>query len=292
MRIDWSNLSVKLNKCAFSVWKHGVRTSRSWPRFMRDNDLWLLGRGRGIIYGASGEIELRPNRILWLRPGYSYNVVQDQDDPLALYYLHFDLIRADGSKFFPTLEEVPEVLECFNHSYWYAMTANIRRMLDFASVPHFQSGKAADIDAVVELMIRDMLAGIELCNSLTKCSGIAGKPDNIPILAADYFAENPGKIQPISAVAERFSLSRGRFTKIFTDFWHVSPQQYQIIHRIEQAKYLLSDTSATVGEIARRLGYADPYFFSRQFKKITGRSPNNYRQTYNQQNNKSFQENS
>lgn len=277
MRVDWNNLTVKLYNCTFSAWGHGIRTRGDWPRVMRDNDLWLFGRGRGVMTAATGKIELRPNRILWLRPGYSYNVMQDPDDPIAHYYLHFDLIRPDGSKFYPTLEEMPEVLECFNHSYWFAMAGNIRQILNFACVPRFQIGKAAEIAAVVEPMVRDMLAGIELCDSLTRKSEKTGRLDLVPIQAADFFAENPGKFHPIAEVAARFSLSRSRFTKVFTDFWHVSPQQYQIIHRIEQAKHLLTETLSPVGEIASRLGYADPYFFSRQFKKVTGVSPNDYR---------------
>ncbi len=277
MRVDWNNLSVKLYKCTFSAWRHGVETSGDWPRIMHDNDLWLMGRGRGELKTPAGKIELRPGRILWLRPGYSYQVINDPDDPIAHFYLHFDLIRPDGSKFYPSFEEVPEMMECFNHSYWYAMAANIRQIQYFSCVPHFQDGKAAEIAAVVEPMVKDMLAGIVLCHSLTHGSGRSKKLDMVPIQAADYFASSIGKIQPVAAAARNFGLSRSRFTKVFTDFWHISPQQYQILQRIEQAKYLLQNTASSIGEIAVRLGYSDPYFFSRQFKKVTGMSPNDYR---------------
>lgn len=46
---------------------------------------------------------------------------------------------------------------------------------------------------------------------------------------------------------------------------------------MERAKELLADTSMTNGEIAELLGYKDPLYFSRAFKKYVGKSPNAYR---------------
>lgn len=40
---------------------------------------------------------------------------------------------------------------------------------------------------------------------------------------------------------------------------------------------MLRQTDLPVREIARRLGYADPYYFSRAFRKTVGTSPTAYR---------------
>ena len=44
------------------------------------------------------------------------------------------------------------------------------------------------------------------------------------------------------------------------------------------ACYLLNISNQSVGEIATQLGYDDPHYFSRLFRKITGGSPRQYRQ--------------
>jgi YesN/AraC family two-component response regulator len=52
---------------------------------------------------------------------------------------------------------------------------------------------------------------------------------------------------------------------------------YLIRARIEQACCLLDLTTLSIKEIAAKAGYADPYYFSRLFKKVTTCSPIAYR---------------
>lgn len=56
------------------------------------------------------------------------------------------------------------------------------------------------------------------------------------------------------------------------------PQSYLNRTVIEKAKTLLEDTALSVGEIALKLGFTDPLYFSRLFKKHCGISPKSYRE--------------
>lgn len=49
--------------------------------------------------------------------------------------------------------------------------------------------------------------------------------------------------------------------------------------KMARARRLLDTTDATVAEIARAVGMQDPFYFSRQFRKIHGISPTAYRDT-------------
>ncbi|MBZ2189817.1 AraC family transcriptional regulator [Alcanivorax sp. JB21] len=57
-----------------------------------------------------------------------------------------------------------------------------------------------------------------------------------------------------------------------------TPMQAFLHRKIERACYLLEVSDLTVAEIARQLGYDDPYYFSRLFRKIARTSPARYRQ--------------
>jgi AraC-like DNA-binding protein len=46
---------------------------------------------------------------------------------------------------------------------------------------------------------------------------------------------------------------------------------------MQKASQLLKETRLTVKEIAREMGYADPYIFSRAFKLVMGVSPKKFR---------------
>jgi AraC-like DNA-binding protein len=60
----------------------------------------------------------------------------------------------------------------------------------------------------------------------------------------------------------------------------VSPHEYVLAQRMQSARQLLSDTDLPVKEVARRLGYRDVFYFTRQFTQRTGVSPALYRRSW------------
>ncbi|SHI72239.1 AraC-type DNA-binding protein [Clostridium cavendishii DSM 21758] len=63
----------------------------------------------------------------------------------------------------------------------------------------------------------------------------------------------------------------------FTKQVGISPINYLINKRIEEAKNLLSTTNYSIREIASIVGFSNSSYFSEVFKKNTGNSPKNYR---------------
>ena len=74
-----------------------------------------------------------------------------------------------------------------------------------------------------------------------------------------------------------FHLSPERFRKKFAAAVGVPPARYRMLRRMDRAKALLVETELSVKEIAYRLNFFDPYFFSRQFKQVTGQAPTDFR---------------
>ena len=58
----------------------------------------------------------------------------------------------------------------------------------------------------------------------------------------------------------------------------LSPQQFLINLRMEQAKEYLTDTVKNIQEITRMVGYNDEFVFSKAFKRYSSFSPKLYRQ--------------
>ena len=48
-------------------------------------------------------------------------------------------------------------------------------------------------------------------------------------------------------------------------------------YRINLAKELLQNTDLSIQQISEKTGYATVYYFSQQFKQVTGESPGNFR---------------
>jgi AraC family transcriptional activator of pobA len=54
-------------------------------------------------------------------------------------------------------------------------------------------------------------------------------------------------------------------------------QDWIVERRMAQARRLLVETDLTVGEIASRVGYADPGYFTRLFRRMHGVTPLGWR---------------
>lgn len=72
-------------------------------------------------------------------------------------------------------------------------------------------------------------------------------------------------------------LSPSRYSALFRQMAGVSPQQYLIGLRLQNARELLTHTDMSVSEIARSVGYEDALYFSRLCRKHFGFSPKAFR---------------
>ena len=88
---------------------------------------------------------------------------------------------------------------------------------------------------------------------------------------------NPEEEWDIGDLAERFICSKDHFIRIFRRYKGMTPNEFIIHARIESSKNHLRLSNLTIEEVASLLGYKTSTFFSRQFKKITGVSPSQYR---------------
>ncbi|WP_372350859.1 AraC family transcriptional regulator [Streptomyces sp. KL116D] len=84
----------------------------------------------------------------------------------------------------------------------------------------------------------------------------------------------------VSALAERTGVSRSTLAKRFADLVGEPPLTYLTGWRMTLAADLLvEDEAATIGEVARAVGYSDAFAFSAAFKRIRGISPSGFRHT-------------
>ena len=77
----------------------------------------------------------------------------------------------------------------------------------------------------------------------------------------------------VARLAHEVAMSRSAFAARFTDLVGEPPMEYVARWRMGVALTLLEDRSATVAEIAARLGYRSEAAFSRAFKRETGMAP-------------------
>lgn len=91
-----------------------------------------------------------------------------------------------------------------------------------------------------------------------------------------YMNENIDKQITMEEFASVFGYSQSYFYRLFMKETSHSPMSYFHRLKIQRATELLVNTHLKINQIGFRLGFDDPYYFSRLFKNITGLSPTAY----------------
>mgnify|MGYP001022761460 CR=1 FL=1 len=113
--------------------------------------------------------------------------------------------------------------------------------------------------------------------NLEGAAGRADRPEAIVELVRRYLRENFAKELSLEEISRSFNFTPSYLSKIFMRHTGEPPSKYLISLRIQEAKYLLArHPELTVKEVAERVGYADPFYFSRLFKQMTGVAPTEF----------------
>jgi len=94
-----------------------------------------------------------------------------------------------------------------------------------------------------------------------------------------YIREHSDEDISLDALAYRVNLSPIYISKMFKEKLGVNYIDYLTECRIEKAKKLLNDPEKSLKEITFEVGYHEPNYFSKVFKKMCGVSPKEYRKT-------------
>lgn len=92
-----------------------------------------------------------------------------------------------------------------------------------------------------------------------------------------YMKNNLHKHLTVESIATKFNYSSSHYSTLFKQKTGLSPIDYFIKLKIQNACQLLNKSNLIVKEVAQKVGYDDPFYFSRMFKKITGKSPIEYK---------------
>ncbi|WP_136053739.1 AraC family transcriptional regulator [Microbacterium sp. K24] len=85
-----------------------------------------------------------------------------------------------------------------------------------------------------------------------------------------------GNIQ-VSELAALVDMSPSHLSALFRQATGSGPATFHTSLRMSHARNLLDTTSLSVREIAAAVGYADPLYFSRHFRRLHGLNPTSYR---------------
>lgn len=96
--------------------------------------------------------------------------------------------------------------------------------------------------------------------------------------ATDFISENVQKDLSPSELAAYFNVSLRQLQRQFRDAADTTPTDFIRKIKLERAAQLLVTSSENIAEIAYELGFSDPAYFSRLFKKHFGQTPSEFQE--------------
>ena len=91
--------------------------------------------------------------------------------------------------------------------------------------------------------------------------------------AADHVRANTGRALTLAEVAQAVHVSPNYLTSLFRAETGTPLGRFILVERVALAQRRLRQLGSSVKAVALELGFADPFTFSRAFKRVTGRSP-------------------
>lgn len=96
---------------------------------------------------------------------------------------------------------------------------------------------------------------------------------------ADFLQQNYSRAISVEDAARHAGISRSCLYRAFRAVFGCAPSAYLTRYRIQRACQLLHHSSLPVSAVALSVGFADPFYFSRAFRRELGQTPSAYRET-------------
>lgn len=237
-------------------------------RVLNEYQLLYITEGEGIFNSAHAkDIPLKAGDLFLLFPGEWHTYHPTGKNGWKSYWIGFKGKNVDD-------RVKAGFLSVDKPIYHVGFSADIIRLYEEAykraqeETPYSQQILAGIVNHLVGLMYA-LERSMELSKDHTRVDKIN--------LARLRIRESLEVDLTIQQVAEELGVSYSNFRKLFKEFTGISPALYQQDLRLQRAKELLATTTLSIKEIAYRLRFESPDYFSSKFKIKTGKKPSEFR---------------
>ncbi|MGO4729055.1 helix-turn-helix domain-containing protein [Paenibacillus sp. 2KB_22] len=166
----------------------------------------------------------------------------------------------------------------FSHQHFELSTGQSPRLIELIMrLWHVYNQHGGISRFQTEMLFRDVLNETLLCvdHRQKSCESDA-LFERVSTFIQEYYDQS----LTIASLAEQNNVNRNRLSYVFRRHAGMGPAEYILKYRINMAQQMLLANDASVQQIAETVGIADPFYFSRVFKKQNGVSPTAYRQKF------------
>lgn len=229
--------------------------------------IYCAGGSGTVKTGEDKPVKLQPQSLFLIPAGTPHRYSADEEDPWSIYWFHFKGTQA------------PELIQLFglgNARLELPLESCVTFSTLFDQCYHTLAAKPYSLQHHVHLSqtLRYLLSTI---GSSAVKSRQDIRREHYLERAIQYMNDHLNRTVTLADVAKCAGLSKPHLIHLFKQEVGYSPIDYFLRLKIRRAGQLLDLTDLSLKEISLSVGFEDPYYFSRMFKKIMGHSPTAYR---------------
>ncbi|RUO80533.1 AraC family transcriptional regulator [Idiomarina tyrosinivorans] len=227
-------------------------------------------QGQGICATENQQWHISAQQVVLLPRAVKHRYWSSKHDPWSIYWSHFD--GTDAQHF----------MDFIGH--------NDQAAVIHPGQPqelHMAFGELLNVHPSPWRLPQALLMCQWLRHVLTLCGEQQLAPQQrqqLPLEAIQqYMQQNLHRTITLNELAALCTMDKFQFSKKFRRATGLTPLKFFTQLRIRQACQELDQTTASIKQVAAKLGFDDPYYFSRLFKNVMGISPKHYRMHPRQQ---------
>ncbi len=236
-----------------------------WGPAIRDHFLiHYIMSGEGTFTVDTRTYKLRAGQFFIIYPSQAVSYYADEYDPWEYAWVGFNGIEAERLLQMTDFSRENPIIS-------YNDNTKLREhLLDIYN----SSGSAAFNESKMTGYLYLFLSSLISMSETSKRSSY-GNPAYIE-KALRFIQYNYSNDISVEDIATSVGLSRSHLHRIFVQNLSVSPNEFLTKFRINKACSLLKNSELSINSIANSVGFSDPLYFSRVFKKVKGTPPSQY----------------
>ena len=245
-----------------------VKRLPTWrPKGRLDYQLLYIVSGKGHFYFHGEDRVVYAGRMVLIQPRQEQRYEYFGEDKPEVYWVHF------------TGSDVKNILRRYqipmDDPIFYSGASSTYSYLFKEMIHELQNCKTGYED-LLTMYLRQIFLLVQRTRQEERPTVSTYIQEEMEF-ARRYFNEHYNEPISIQEYAESRNMSVCYFQRNFKQIVKHTPMQYLLTIRVNNAASLLETTDYSMAEIAAIVGYEDPLYFSRLFRKIKGVSPRDYR---------------
>ena len=238
----------------------------SWGPGVRDHYLiHFIVSGKGVFLVDGKKYHLSDGQAFLIKPSQLVQYTADENEPWEYYWVGFN-----GTNAGRIVHRLP-----FSEDTPYYKLKNPHRIRETLYNIFLSRGHEAYHDS---LMIGSLYIFLgELMREAKTSTPSKNNASSVYVIKAIKFIQfNYSHDVSIDDIARSVGISRSHLYRVFINTAGCSPIDYLTEYRINEACYLLKNSSLSIAEVAASVGFFDQFYFSRVFRKAKGIPPSRF----------------